>query len=346
MNIPRSRSGGRLATLALATGVLWATSSPALAQGQDSTPGERWLRVMAELLSGAWDNANQAYFDRRRKLPETDRHERVHLEIMPVEAPAFGPVAFLWRETRGAVDEERVSWRIVTLSADGSPEVVVMRHWFGSGDPPAETLRLDPGKLRRREGCDYHFRRRAGGFRGEQEAGACRFDWRGRAVITANRIELAPGELFMHDHKFDAATGERLTGVGSGEPDWLERAREFHCYADIPGVGGGRDEPFERYAGIALHDKGGRHWFRTREENPRELGISLLAVTWPILNEDSGNFNRNSLVIYVSERLSDGATVEHGYAFTEPSAERIGVNLKWMLVNCSLVPPSQARPSL
>jgi hypothetical protein len=49
-------------------------SLPVLAQGQDSTAGERNLRIMAELLPGVYDNANQAYFDGRRKLPLEDRH--------------------------------------------------------------------------------------------------------------------------------------------------------------------------------------------------------------------------------------------------------------------------------
>ena len=65
-----------------------------------------------------------------------------------------------------------------------------------------------------------------------------------------------------------------------------------------------------------------------------------------MLNEDNGNFNRDSLVVYIMERLADGTVKEHGYGFTEPDAERIGVNLKWMLVNCALVPPAAARPTM
>ena len=65
----------------------------AFAQGQDSTPAERNLRVMAELLPGHYDNINQNYFDQRRKLPDADRHVRMSTTITRVEAPAFGPYA-------------------------------------------------------------------------------------------------------------------------------------------------------------------------------------------------------------------------------------------------------------
>jgi hypothetical protein len=333
--------GGRLLA---ATLIAWPLVSAA--QGQDSTPGERWLRVMAELLPGQYDNANQHYFDRRRGLPEADRHVRIGTTITRVAAPAFGSHAFLWVNRSRVGDREQASFRIATLEAQG--EEVVMRHYLRMAGEitEAELATLQPADLRRTEGCDYHFRRRAEHFRGAQRPGACRFEWEGRPVYTNNEIELSASDLWFFDHKFVAATGERITGVASGEPFWLERARQFHCYADIPGVGGGRDIPFERYDGIVLHDKGGSHWFRTRAGEPRELGLSLQAVSWHVLNERGGAFNRDSLVLYVMERKADGSTVEHGYGFTEPDAGRIGMNLKWMLVNCTLTPRDQARPEL
>ncbi len=324
-------------------------AGPAWAQGQDSTPAARNLLIMAELLPGIYDNANQAYFDRRRGLPQEDRHPRVHTRIQRVSLPAFGAHVFLWTTTSGEGDARRDNHRIAVLETGDRPEVVVMKHYFDLAGiiDPDELAGLAPSELRRTEGCEYLFQRRAAHFRGQQAPGACRFEWQGEAVYTDNTIELAAESLWFVDHKYAADSGERRTGVGSGEPFWLERAREFHCYADIPGIGGGRDEPFERYDGIVLHDKGGRHWFDTRGASPRRLGLMLQSVTWHLLNEqDSGNFNRDSLVIYAMEQLPDGSVKDHGYAFTEPGAERIGINLKWMLVNCSITPRNQARPEL
>jgi hypothetical protein len=223
-----------------------------------------------------------------------------------------------------------------------------MRQYF-AGDVAleADAVRsLDPAALRRTEGCDYFFRRRADHFRGQQRPQACRFEWEGRQVWTDNEIQLSPTSLWFNDHKHVARTGERVTGVASGEPFWLERSRAFHCYVDMPGVGGGRDIPFERYDGIEVNDKGGTHWLKTREAVPRDIGIMLQAVTWHVLNEKDGAFNRDSLVLYAMERLPDGTVREHGYAFTDPGAERIGLNLKWMLANCAVTPRGQVRPAL
>ena len=325
----------------------------ALAQGQDSTAGERNLRIMAELLPGTWDNVNQSYFDGRRKLSADDRHPRISTTITRVEAPAFGRHVFLWVNRVEGPQGPVETARLATLEAGPGGDEVTMRHYLRmqGGIGAAELATLKPADLRRTEGCDYVFKRRADSFRGAQREKACRFGWEGQQVHTDNVIELSRSDLFFHDHKHVAKTGKRITGVASGEPFWLERARSFHCYIDVPGVGGGADIPFERFDRILLHDKGGMHWIKStahpgRGLEAREIGLHLRSVTWHVLNEDNDHFNRNSLVLSVMERLPDGSTKEHGYAFTDPHAERIAVNMKWMLGNCAITPRDLARPEM
>ena len=343
----------RAATAGLLLGAMVAMPG-ALAQGQDSTLGERSLVIMAELLPGIYDNVNQNYFDVRRKLPAADRHSRINTTITRVVAPAFGEHVFLWINRSTTPQGEQVSFRIATLEAGPGVDDVTMKHYLSMRGAigEAELATLKPADLRRTDGCDYLFRRRADHFRGMQGSKACRFEWEGQDVYTDNEIQLSQTSLWFIDHKFVAKTGRRITGVASGEPFWLERARIFHCYADVPGVGGGRDIPFSRYGDVEIHDKGGTYWFTTRPTGapgdtiPRELGIRLQAVTWHVLNEAGGNFNRNSLVLYAMEKLPDGSVQEHGYAFTDPSATRIGNNLKWMLVNCAMTRRDLARPEM
>ncbi|NJD32740.1 MAG: hypothetical protein FIB04_12740 [Gammaproteobacteria bacterium] len=336
----------RASCVILATIALGAFASSALAQGQDSTPGERYLRVMAEMLPGHYDNANQHYFDGRRRLPAEDRHERVSATIRRIDTPAFGRYVFLWvNQTEAAAGSQR-TWRIATLEAGPGAEEVTMRFYLRMQGEIAdsELPALKPADLRSTSGCEYVFVRRAEHFVGRQRPRACQFEWEGQAVYTDNEIQLSRAELWFNDHKFTLATGRRITGTASGEPYWLERSRTFHCYADVPGVGGGVATPFQRYDGINLHDKGDTHWFRVA--TGQEIGLGLRAVTWHVLNEASDDFNRNSLVLSVSERLADGSVKEHGYAFTDPHAERIAINLKWILANCAITSRRDARPEM
>ena len=123
----------------------------------------------------------------------------------------------------------------------------------------------------------------------------------------------------------------------------LHRARQFTCYADIPGVGGGRDIPYTRYDNLSLHDQGAETWFV--DKDGRNLGLRLFNVDWPINNYE-GYFTRDSLVIYVIEKLQDASIKEHGYAFTLPEANRIGINLKWLLASCFMISGKVDTPTM
>ncbi len=176
--------------------------------------------------------------------------------------------------------------------------------------------------------CRYEWSREAEQFRAKA-VNACPAPFPSALVLGATELWIYPG---------------KGAAVAQDNPFKLHRAREFSCYADIPGVGGGRDIPYERYDDIKLHDQGDAYWFDTNETPSRRLGISLFLVDWPI-NNYKGIFTRDSLVIYISEEL-DGSTKEHGYAFTEPDANRVGVNLKWMLAACFMQSNKYATPSM
>ena len=79
----------------------------------------------------------------------------------------------------------------------------------------------------------------------------------------------------------------------------------------------------------------------TRAEG-RKFGLTLRNVRWP-MNNEVGAFTRNSLVMYLIEK-TDGGVEEIGYSWTEPRAERIGMNLKWLLVNCYMVSNRDVKP--
>ena len=175
--------------------------------------------------------------------------------------------------------------------------------------------------------CRYAWARRAGQYDALAQADDC-------ASPLPQALELADAQLRVNPGAGDA--------IVAASPYALNRARSFICHADVPGVGGGRDIPYQRYGQFTLHDQGGAAWFTTDDTPPRRLGLSLLLVDWPI-NNYAGLYARDSLVIYVSEDTGDGR-IEHGYAFTVPDADRIGINLKWLLGMCYRVPNAAATP--
>ena len=276
-----------------------AAAGQCFAQGQDTTPWSRDLQFIEVMLPGFYSNANQAYFDGRRKV---DDPQSRHNLLIEAAGDGFD----------------------ITLSApDGS--VISDQRWSLAEDDQRQAVRMDVSDATGKPLCPVWWTRDAAQFSATSDP-EC-----------AEGID-SPGAL---------ALGEQqmwwTPRGGSRAAVKLHRARQFTCYADIPGVGGGRDIPYTRYDNLSLHDQGAETWFV--DKDGRNLGLRLFKVDWPINNYD-GYFTRDSLVIYVIEKLDDGSTKEHGYAFTLPDANRIGINLKWLLASCFMISGKVDTPTM
>jgi hypothetical protein len=274
--------------------------SDVFAQGQDSQPEDRDLLVIETMLLGGFDNANQNYFDKRGK--HDIQHRRIHAEVVEAEDGDGLIASAYWdNDPEVALGDVRM-----TLSANNDVGAVEMR-----------VSRLDESEG---EACSLYWHREAAQFRATP-AGDCESPIISEMVLGQQQVWVSLANVENGDFK-------------------MHRIRNFECYADIPGVGGGRDEDYERYEGFKIHDQGGAVWFDSKDG--RRLGISLFLADWPINNYE-GIFTRDSFVIYASEEI-DGVRKEHGYAFTVPEADRIGINLKWMLASCFMKSNKYATP--
>ena len=309
--------------LAMTIGLTGLTAAgPALAQGEDSTPTERDVLVLAELLVRVYDNYNQVYFDRRIGYPEDERHDRIELRIDRVGGPDSMLLAF--REFSGGDYSALTRAGALALSPDNEREASRMEVWNQAVED-VDPMTEGAGVAGRPDGppdCVVYWTREAAQFRGEAE-GDCAA-WASRSLLGEQQLWLdAPGG---RDHP--------------GGTYKLHAARMMSCYIDIPGVSGGRDEEYRRYDNLQVHDRGGGA--RITHSDGRQIGIRLSNVDWP-LNNYSDVFTRDVLVLYVLEYIDDEIT-SHGYVFTEPTAERVGINLYWMLSYCYMESNKAIRP--
>ena len=282
----------------------------ALAQGQDSTPVLRDRQVISTLLPGVWNNNNQSYFDRRIGVSDDDRHGRLHAEI---ERDGDAADRFVMGLTWGQDKTRATEWTLELADGDDAVEMTLTkRAGKASGDA-----------------CVVLWRREAAQFRGRAVGGAGCTNLPGAWVLSEQQLWLAP--LTAPDQPSPVSAYK------------LHRTRAFKCYVDIPGVGGGRDEPYERYGEFDTHDGGGLIRIQTNDEPSRDLGVSLWRVDWPI-NNYKGVFTRDVLVIAVIEFMPDGTVTEHGYSFSESGVTRLGVNLKWMLASCYIQSNAEQTP--
>ena len=298
--------------------VLTLMAQPCLSQGEDSSTAARDLMVVNAMLPGIYANANQNYFDGR--ADRETKHRPLFMEVRSVDLPSVGEHVFAVTGYFDNDPAQLLQSMLWSLSEDTSSNAVRMRVWQvdeGEIDLPGGVGASDGD----RPHCDVFWHRESGQFRASADGGCAGF---------AGSFQISETELWV-----DIADGTAGNYT-------LHRARPFECYADIPGVGGGVDIPYKRYDGFNIHDQGGR--FRFTSDEGQDLMIMLWTVDWPI-NNQAGIFTRDSLVLYVNEFLDDGVK-QHAYAFTPPASERVGINLKWILVNCFMESNRDVTPSM
>lgn len=283
----------------------------ALAQGEDGTRAERNAQIIMSLLPGRFDNVNQVYFAKRLSDPEMERQTRTHIEI---KRNADGD-ALVFAAT--SLDPDGVEKAGDRLLATFQPEAdgrMVRMTFHRLVDGIRETL----------VGCDMLWELKGSQFRARRESGTC-----------SEPTGMVPIELQLGENDLWWTLGD-----AGRRPLELERARMFSCYIDVPGVGGGRDIPYQRYEIDEIHDKGGERWVQLKDGS--ELAVRLTNVRWP-MNNLNGIFTRHSFVVYLSER-KNGEKREVAYSWTHPDAQRIGMNVKTALVNCFMLNNEEIEP--
>ena len=116
----------------------------------------------------------------------------------------------------------------------------------------------------------------------------------------------------------------------------LRRARAATCWSALlkkdRKPNGDEDWHFAR--GLKLHDGGGR--VAVSAEGAPAAILRMRNVAWP-----SGP-NRPSLVLYV--HTPDDPERAVSYAWADPQAKRVGINLRWMQASCTIDNPGEETP--
>jgi len=302
-------------------------SSQVIAQGEDSTIPERDIMIMGEIFPGIYDNANQAYFDIRLKVDKQKRHTTTSKKIHRIEASDFGDYVF-WSEDNQRYLDTPPRFYLYTLHVDNDRAAVRMKT-YNLKEPPAK--KFEKKHAAYIEGCDLLWRQEAGQFHGQLDGNNC--------ALTGEQTEPAYDMMLSEDSLWQTYPG--TTHSEAKDHYTMDKARNFDCYIDVPGVTGGRDIPFKRYYLNDIHDLGGEKWITT--DDGTEIGINLFRVMWAF-NNYTDAFARPSFVMYAKTKDEKGEAKEIAYSFTSPEVQRLGINLKWALLNCHMIPRQDVLP--
>ena len=290
------------------------------------------FRTMMQWFPGVYDNQEQVYFEAEQEVDEALRHERIHHVFEPADLPAFGEHVFYVQQHLNDDPAQIYRQRIYTFQPDYDEGAVRLTIHIPNDVASLVDAHLDPTKLtgllpeqtRVLPGCDVFWRRQDNHFVGYMRPNACSYvsSESGKRIIFNDDLLLTENALWISDRAEDEE-GNRVFGHPTGVPHKNRKARRFECWMTAMQ----RDGEWTFRRGLEIYDQGGMVWLATEEQPPEKVGIKMRNVRWPYGN------NRPSLVLYAYRPDEDRAV---SYAWADPAAQRIGINLRWMQASCSL----------
>ena len=288
--------------------------------------------TMMQWFPGVYDNQEQVYFEAEQEVDEALRHERIHHVFEPVDLPAFGEHVFYVQQHLNDDPAEIYRQRVYTFQPDYDEGAIRLTIHVPNDVASLVDAHLDPTKLtgllpeqtRVLPGCDVFWRRQDNHFVGYMQPNTCSYvsSESGKRIIFNDDLLLTEGALWISDRAQDEE-GNRVFGHPTGVPHKNRKARRFECWMTAMR----RDGEWTFRRGLEIYDQGGMVWLETEEQPPEKVGIKMRNVRWPYGN------NRPSLVLYAYRPDEDRAV---SYAWADPSAQRIGINLRWMQASCTL----------
>jgi hypothetical protein len=301
------------------------------------------LLDLADLLAGRWDNELQTFFEPELNVPLPLRHERLHAVVRPIEAPEFGPISFYVEYRKGGEAGPALRQRIWSLSVDPELGAVRLAGFAPKDGKPLEgawrqteaSAGLKPEQVKKDAftpviGCDIIWRRRGEGFSGTTRPAACKLVTNAdkRVLTVSEQHDLSANVWEVRDVGVDER-GVRVFGGSEMPPTRLKRAETFTCWASVA-KGGER----AIVSDLVVHDQGGMASAEFVGGSPAKLRLRLRNVEWPV------GQNRPSLTLYL---LVDGDDRAEGFAWGEPTANRLALDVGGTQVSCTRDPRAKWR---
>ena len=295
---------------------------------------DRDFTLFLEWFPGVYDNQEQVAFQESLGVSEDEWHERIHHTFAPVDLPAFGEHVFYVQQYLDDDPSKIYRQRIYVFTADYEENAIRLAIHTPNDVESLVDAHLDPSKLdgltpadtRNMPGCDVFWRKRAAEFDGQMKERACSFvsQRSGKRIIIDDDLILTENELWISDRAEDE-DGNYVFGNKAGVPHKNIKARRFECWIAVPHADG---EKWTFENELEIWDQGGRIWIETDEAEPQRIGIKMRNVRWPT------GTNRDSLVLYAYRGDDEDRAVS--YAWGEPTAEMLAINLRWMQASCTV----------
>ncbi|MBC6428149.1 MAG: chromophore lyase CpcT/CpeT [Cellvibrionales bacterium] len=294
-------------------------------------PAEGDLGHFLGWFAGEYNNYEQVWQQAEDGVAAEDRHEHIHHIFKRVAAPAVGEHVFFVRQYMDGDYERVYRQRLYRFSREGDAIRLSIYRFadearYRDTDQRPELVRdLELSELSTMPGCDVFWRWQGDHYLGEMREGACFYHSTRmkKDIYITDTLKLTADEIWIGDKAFDAE-GNRL--FGRDEPHKNRKVRYFVGWAAINNgvldADSADPDGMQIYRGVRLHNEGQRLALIGADGADSGYRIELARLTE----------QRTGTAVLKLGLWRDGEEKAFTYTWTNPGAERVGINLRWMQV--------------
>jgi hypothetical protein len=288
---------------------------------------------MLSWFEGRFDNFAQTVEEKESgaQFP----HEHIHSIFARVDLPQIGENIFYVQQYMDGDPTKLYRQRLYSFTVDKREKAIVLKIYTLPDEKALVDAHLDKSKLQNLAlkdlaspaGCEVYWRRSGDRFEGTMKKDACRVVSKrsGKTLIITDDLFLSKDEIWINDQAKDEQ-GNYVFGNKSGVHHKLKRVRLFEGWTAIAKSGSTEmataDLPAEEYDGkrnLITYDQGG--FLKLNDKYTARLA----QMTY-----------KSGLKVMTLSIIDNATGKNVAYTWTNPDAERIGINLRWVQVGLTL----------
>jgi hypothetical protein len=295
------------------------------------------MKEMLSIFTGEFDNFQQVWQEKEDKTPDSLMHTHIHSIFLPVKIPSIGQNIFYVKQYTDGDTNKVYRMRVYSFSIDDQEKAIRLDIHTFKDEKPFKNANLTPSVLEgltaenftSMDGCGVYWKKEKGAFIGYMKPKACNFISKrsGKRVFITDSLRLTAESIWISDEATDE-NGGYVFGHKGKIPHKLARCRTFKGWVVWRTEEGkdGKEDKSIFIGNLKLHDQGWKMRVVLPDGTVTPYSVELSQVVF------EKRIAVMKLAIY-----EEGKTKAVTYNWTNPEAERIGVNLRWLQVGLTLV---------
>jgi hypothetical protein len=310
------------------------------------------FETFLQWFPGEYDNYEQSWQDGLANVAQP--HEHIHHIFAPAAAPAIGEQIFFVQQYMDGNPANIYRQRLYSLTVDENENAIRLTIYSFKDEEkyrdahlrPDSLASLQPDELIERPGCEVYWRFDQDHFTGYMQDKACSFvsQRSGKTIYVTDNLRLTEDAIWIRDEAFDA-DGNRIFGNEAGIHHKNRKVRYFAGWGGFKKTGreaieDSEDDEWFFERNIVIHDEGQIVSIPDDDGNASGYSVQLASLT---CQQDASSSCQGSTAAVLKLGLIDDATGKTiSYAWANPEAERIGINVRWAQVGLTLKPVNTA----